>query len=157
MRLEQGVGLPKQLRFLVVAHLVVVLVLVISSVGIWVPTGESRLVVVRFFNIAAGLYLLSMCGIYFSAARQNDVRDGTQKALGLSLALALVAQFFPNALGVSLLCLASGWLMLLEATPTHKSRWPLAWQTARRQQGVLLLVALVSSLVAVYTRGHFYG
>lgn len=157
MRLEQGVGLPKQLRFLVVAHLVVVLVLVISSMGIWVPTGDSRLVLVRFLNIVAGLYLLSMCSIYFSAARQNEVRDGTQKALGLSLALAAVAQFFPNSVGVVLLWLANGWLMLLEATPSHKNRWPVAWQTARRQQGVLLLVALTSSLVAIYTRGHFYG
>jgi len=157
MRLEQGQGLPKQLRFLVVAHLVLVLLLVIISVGIWVPTGEQRLLITRFFNGLTGLYVLSMCSIYFSAARQNQVQDGTQKALGLPLILAFIAQFFPNISGLLLLWLANGWLMLLEATPTHKSRWPVPWQTARRQQGVLLLVALTSTLVAVYTRGYVYG
>lgn len=157
MRLEQGLGLPKQLRWLVVAHLVLVLILVITSMGIWVPMGEQRLLIARFFNLAAGLYVLSMCSVYFSAARQNQVQDGTQKALGLSVALALIAQFSPSLVGILLLWFANGWLMLLEATPTHKERWPVPWQTARRQQGVLLLVALTSCLVAVYTRGYIYG
>jgi|SRR5699024_11047137 len=113
MRLEQGLGLPKQLRFLVLVHLVLVLVLVITSVGIWVPTGEQRLLVMRFFNVAAGLYVLSMCSIYFSAARQNQVQDGTQKALGLPLILAVIAQFFPHIGSILLLWLANGWLMFL--------------------------------------------
>src|SRR5690625_7812813 len=100
MRLEQGQGLPKQLRFLVVAHLVLVLLLVIISVGIWVPTGEQRLLITRFFNGLTGSYLLSMCSIYFSAARQNQLQDGKQKALGLPLILAFIAQFIQNNKGL---------------------------------------------------------
>ncbi|SRR5690625_1069673 len=157
MRLEQGTGLPKQLRFWVVAHLVLVLVLVLASMGIWVPAGDERLLLARFFNGAAGLYVISMGVTYFSAAKHNQVQDGTQKALSVAMVLALIAQFLPVMAGILLLLFANGWLMLLEATPSHKKRWPTPWQTARRQQGVLLLVALSSVLVAVLTRGYVYG
>src|SRR5699024_8201854 len=98
MRLEQGVGLPKQLRLVVLLYLVVVLVLVSISMAIWVPADEGRIVVARFFNAISGLYVLSVSGIYYSASKQNQVEDGTIKALALSVGLAVIAQFFANSL-----------------------------------------------------------
>jgi len=157
MRLEQGLGLPKQLRLLVLAHLLIILALVIVNVGIWVPANEGRLVVAKFSNALAALYLLVVSGVYLSASNQNNVQDGTKKALILPICLALVAQFVFVNVGVVLLWLANGWLMLLEATPSHKKRWPAPWLTARRQQGVLLLVALTSGFVALLTQGQYYG
>ncbi|HLR16666.1 MAG TPA: hypothetical protein VK099_02225 [Alcanivoracaceae bacterium] len=157
MRLEQGLGLPKQLHLLVIAHLLIVVALVIINVGIWVPADEGRVMVAKFSNALAALYILVISGVYLSASNANKVQDGTKKALILPICLALVAQFVFINTGVVLLWLANGWLMLLEATPSHKKRWPVPWVSARRQQGVLLLVALTSGFVALLTKGQYYG
>lgn len=175
MRLEQGQVLPPRAATMLRLHYALVLLIVLLGICAWLPEAEGRLWPVRGANLLTALYLWHLAGLYmapvFSLAGSANVAAGgraeggeeeTGVAPGLGIALciplfaAAAALLLPLAAGATMLLLAVLVFAGIEHLPSQRRLWPVPWLAARRQQTQLLVVALASAAVAVWSVGQSY-
>ena len=166
MKLEQGQVLPPRAALMLRLHYGLVLVVVLLGVCVWLPEAEGRLLPARGVNVLTALYLWQLAGLYmapvFALSRAPDGAGDSGAAPGLGMALSIpllaaaAALFMPLAVGAGVLLLASILFAGIEHLPSQRRLWPAPWLTARRQQTQLLVVALASAAVAVWSVGQVY-
>ncbi|MBZ2188293.1 hypothetical protein K8B33_04255 [Alcanivorax sp. JB21] len=166
MRLEQGQMLPPRAALMLRLHYALVLLIVLLGICAWLPEAQGRLLLARGVNLLTALYLWQLAGLYmapvFTPASGPDAAEdgGAAPGLGLALSIPLLAAaaavFMPLAAGAVVLLLASVLLAGIEHLPSQRRLWPVPWLAARRQQTQLLVVALASAAVAVWSVGQVY-
>lgn len=160
MRLETGTGMPPRAVKLMRVHYALVVLAVLAGMAVWVPADTGRAAIAAWACMLATGYLWHVAGLYcaglFEREQSSQPVSGFGIALAVPLAMTLLAWALPLAFTVLLLLLALVLAALLERLPSHRSRWPEDWLTARRQQSQLLAVALASLAVALWTVGQSY-
>ncbi|MCH8544485.1 MAG: hypothetical protein LAT61_13025 [Alcanivorax sp.] len=170
MKLEQGQVLPPRAATMLRLHYALVLLVVLLGICAWIPEADGRLLPVRGVNLLTALYLWQLAGLYMApvfapspdpaesplSAGEGGVAPGLGIALCIPLLAAVAALFMPLAGGAVLLLLAVLVFAGIEHLPSQRRLWPVPWLAARRQQTQLLVVALASAAVAVWSVGQTY-